>query len=71
MDPIIVTRHVPGLDVEDFVRAGHEVFRGAANRIVPLDLMVHGAVNALIRSAGGTPCTRYRIYEKPMVGGAP
>ena len=41
MDRVVVTRHVPGLGIEDFIRAGHEVFRGDPTYVPPLDLMVH------------------------------
>jgi hypothetical protein len=40
MDRIVVTRHVPGLDIEDFIRAGHQVFRGDPTYIPPLDLTI-------------------------------
>jgi hypothetical protein len=38
--PIEIRRHQPGKDVEDFIRAGHEVFRGDPAWVPPLHMMI-------------------------------
>ena len=40
MDTIVIKRHLPALDIDDFVQAGHEVFRGDPNWVPPLRAML-------------------------------
>jgi hypothetical protein len=40
MDTIVIKRHLPALDIDDFVRAGHEVYRGDPNWVAPLKFML-------------------------------
>jgi hypothetical protein len=45
MDTIVIKRHLPALDIDEFIQAGHEVFRGDPSWVAPLRFMLEGQLS--------------------------